>query len=482
MRKTMIFAAVAALISLASCQKEEAINNGTDRNASPVFTASISGATRTTIDMTEGKVAWEATDEITVTDASYASAVYTIESIDATTGKATFVIKTGETAIGDGPYTASYGTEPATAQTYSATAGKLYMTAPETSNNSFTFTVQCGLMKLNLTKTGESVKIITVTGTPTGGSETTYTLTCDPAQSIASAKDFFIALPDGSYKKIEITNASDIKCTLNSTNGVTVEANHIKPITFGESKIKFAPAIPDGALAGVFSVSATKKVHFSQGNLYYDGSKFNFEANQYGFYSSYQSTYVSHFYWSQSVNSAIAEEYDRIGRGSDVFFTNVDGFKVNVGGTEQTGWRTLSTNEWQYLFNTRENADTKYGFATVGNVTGIILLPDTFTDPMKNGGSGAFVPKSTTGWTANTYTTGGDWEAMESAGAVFLPAAGSRNGSSVYCVGDYGLYWSSTVLDGHYAYSVYFDSYDVFPDYRDGRSSGVSVRLITESK
>lgn len=241
MRKTMIFAAVAALISLASCQKEGPIESGGSKNASPVFTASIAGATKTTVNVTDGKIAWEADDEITVADASSQSAVYVVESIDATTGKATFVYKSGA-ILGAGPYTASYGTEPATAQTYSATAGKLYMTAPETSNNSFTFTVQCGLMKLNLTKTGESVKSITVTGTPTGGSETTYTLTCNPAQSIASAKDFYISLPQGAYTKIVITDSRGWVCTKTTkSTALEVLTNHIKPVTF--TSLSFTPEL-----------------------------------------------------------------------------------------------------------------------------------------------------------------------------------------------------------------------------------------------
>lgn len=250
MKKTMIFAAFAALISLASCQKEDNIINGTDNQTSPVFTASIAGATKTTVDLTDGKVAWEADDEITITDASSASALYEIESIDETTGKATFVIKEGESAIGAGPYTATYGTEPSTSQTYSATAGKLYMTAA-TEDNSFTFDVQCGLMKLNLTKTGESVKSIAVTSS----TDATYTLTCDPAQSIASAKDFCIALPAGSYTKIVITNATDDKGFLNSASGLAIEANHIKPVTLGASKINFttgtAPATNNGVATNV---------------------------------------------------------------------------------------------------------------------------------------------------------------------------------------------------------------------------------------
>ena len=91
MRKLLLFAVSVVLLALASCNKEEVIE--TNEKESPVFTASIAGATKTTVSLTDGKVAWEATDEITITDASSASAVYKIKSIDAETGKATFVIK-----------------------------------------------------------------------------------------------------------------------------------------------------------------------------------------------------------------------------------------------------------------------------------------------------------------------------------------------------------------------------------------------------
>ncbi len=250
MKKIMFFTAFAALLSLASCQEQITPASGTEDNIvstvkSSVFTATIKpGATKTTLDLSDGKLAWETTDEITVTDAARKSAVYSIQSIDETSGKATFEIKAGETALGDGPYTAAYGTEPATEQTYSATAGKLYMTASETSANSLTFTVQCGLMKLNLTKNGVSVKSIAVTGTTSGGNETTYTLICDPEVSISTSMDFCIALPAGNYSKIEIVNVRGEKCSLNSTNGVAVAANHIKPVTFDESKLVFEEDVP----------------------------------------------------------------------------------------------------------------------------------------------------------------------------------------------------------------------------------------------
>ena len=450
MKKTMIFAAFAALVSLASCQKEDNIINGTDNQTSPVFTASIAGATRTTVNLTDGKVAWEETDEITVTDASSASAVYEIESIDETTGKATFVIKDGETALGDGPYTATYGTAPATAQTYSATAGKLYMTAPETSNNSFEFTVQCGLMKLNLTKTGESVKSIAVTGTPTGGSETTYTLTCDPAESIATAKDFCIALPEGSYTKIEITNAEDITCTLNSAAGVAVVTNHIKPVTFGGSKLNFAPAAPE-PLAGVFSVSDTKKVQFSKGNLWADASNaLHFEANQYGCNSSYESSHLSFFSWSSTIAAAVT-----ITNSGDYLFCN-DSHKVSVDGSDAI-YYALSNDEWNYLYGHHEHKKV-----SVNGMNGFVIAPDGFT-----------------GTLSDSYD---DDAALAAENLIFIPLAGRYTTSKgVENFGTSGYYWVPQYESETRACCIQFLSSNDLDAYSGGSpSSGRSIRLVTD--
>lgn len=63
---------------------------------------------------------------------------------------------------------------------------------------------------------------------------------------------------------------------------------------------------------------------------------------------------------------------------------------------------------------------------------------------------------------------------------IFLPAAGYRNGTSIYSVGSYGYYWSSTVygIDSNYAYFLYF--------YSSGKSTGNynrrgrTVRPVTE--
>lgn len=484
MKKTMIFAAFAALLSLASCQKNEPtdvgpdINIGAENNASPVFTAIINPGTKTTVDVTDGKVSWAASDEITVTDAAKNSAVYVIESIDATTSKATFVIKEGENAPGDGPYSAVYGTPPTKDQVYSATAGRLYMTAPATLDNSFTFTVQCGLMKLNLTKTGESVKSIAVTGTPTGGSETTYTLTCNPAKSISSAKDFFIALPDGSYNKIEITNVSDSKCTLNSASGISVAANHIKPVTFDGSKLNFA-ALPLYALPGKFSVAEGKLVHFACGNLYAQ------RIDAFGV-SSWMWRIYNNQYDCNSLNAGESRtateddtEIDLFTWGYDATYspqpTGIDNpVSFTDWGRNIVGavWRTPARAEWQYLFSGRANASSLYkcGVTVSGKQNCLVIAPDYWdvtTCPLQDEYSDSSSPMT--------------WAEAQEAGLVCLPAAGDRYESFVLLVNSRGQYWSSSVNGRLSAFSVCFNSSIVWPEGITDCFHGASVRLISES-
>ena len=240
-------------------------------------------------------------------------------------------------------------------------------------------------------------------------------------------------------------------------------------------------ALPEGALSGEFSVSATKKVHFSQGNLWYDGSAFKFETNQYDFQSSWSTSHVSHFYWSKNASVAIAEAetYKEDGASDDdVFFTNAttetpkSDFTVN-GVTGK--YRTLSAEEWQYLFDIRTvNGGTEegksYQIATINSdattsVYGMILYPDNYT--------------SQTGATSYTST---EWTTMEENGCVFLPAAGGRhNSTKVFEVGDSGYYWSSTASGSDKAGYVGFWS-GWFSKNSNNREYAYSVRLVTDSK
>ena len=111
---------------------------------------------------------------------------------------------------------------------------------------------------------------------------------------------------------------------------------------------------------------------------------------------------------------------------------------TNVINGEPAGtWRTLSESEWTYLFFSRTDADKLFGFTTVGDITGLVVLPDGWTTPQ----GVTFTPSTEHGLeyykdgyykaynydfsTRNVYTFA-DWLKMEAAGAVFLPAAGYR--------------------------------------------------------
>jgi len=230
MKKTLLFAAVAALFAIASCQKDT--TPVLDQNGNLVFTATISRQnTKTEIDTTNGKVSWLIGDEITITDGAQVSVKYVSYYVD-TVGTAWFERKSGESLfLGDGPYTAVYGTAPATTQTFSTKAKDLPMSAAS-NDTKLTFTVSCGLLDLNLTA-GESITSIEVKGTPTGGSETTYTLNCPDTVSLASGVSFYFALPAGTYTSFLINGLNGAICKKEKTgSSIAITANHITPVSF----------------------------------------------------------------------------------------------------------------------------------------------------------------------------------------------------------------------------------------------------------
>lgn len=250
----------------------------------------------------------------------------------------------------------------------------------------------------------------------------------------------------------------------------------------------YSPLPPEGALTGKFSVSADKKVYFSKGNLRYtiSSSTWSFYDNQYdrggSMYEDGHNTEISLFTWGYNATQSInpnGSDTDNVSRTSGVLSQTEDwGSQMGDGET----WRTLTFDEWKYLLASRTNASSKIGYATVGGKVGFIILPDSFTDPYKNNGSGAFVPKASTGWTQNVYTAGENWDAMESAGAVFLPAAGTRNSAVVNAVDTYGAYWSSSLNSATNAYDFLFMSESIYYNYAEGRDNGFSVRLVADVK
>ena len=232
---------------------------------------------------------------------------------------------------------------------------------------------------------------------------------------------------------------------------------------------------------GMFSVSADKQVTFSKGNLQYTQSTdtWSFASTQWemigtdnvigGSVSSDQSGYyrygdaladkVDLFGWSTSATNfgvSTSEDYD------DYSGSFVDWGTNRIGNDAPNTWRTLTRDEWYYLRYTRTNADALCGVAQVNGVNGLILLPDNWTCPAGVTFKSGFHSNKGVDYYASYQTfTAEQWSKLESAGAVFLPAAGLRFLSNVYYVQSYGNYWSATEYYSdyaYYAYCLYFNS------------------------
>ena len=150
---------------------------------------------------------------------------------------------------------------------------------------------------------------------------------------------------------------------------------------------------------------------------------------------------------------------------------------ISNGGNQAGKWRTLTGGEWDYLINDRADAANLYGEGKVGSCTpGLIILPDDWVLPRDL----RFKPGMENGYETNVYTYS-QWARMEAAGAVFLPAAGTRYGTSVDDVGSYGNYLSSSYYNKSSASELYFYSGDVYPSVNSARYGGCSVRLVSDN-
>ncbi|MDO4949531.1 MAG: fimbrillin family protein [Bacteroidales bacterium] len=294
--------------------------------------------------------------------------------------------------------------------------------------------------------------------------------------------------PGDAYNKNLIWTSSNESVATVDTNGrVTTHsvgtADIIATTEVGGLTSSCKVTVEPAVLQGEFSVGKGKTVHFSRGNLRYtpDIKHWWFFDNQYD--NGHSSNQLSLFTWGYG-NWSI--DWKTTSCETSNNFTDW-GSQMGDGKT----WRTLTKAEWEYLLNTRTDAANKVGYATVCGMHGIILLPDHFDDPNSNTScfGGAFVPKSSTGWDQNVYTSGDSWNRMESAGAVFLPAAGYGDGdriSSLYLqgIGFTGEYWFSTPLWGvnETAYDLSFSKKDVYPGKHNNRNQACSVRLVTEYK
>ena len=251
----------------------------------------------------------------------------------------------------------------------------------------------------------------------------------------------------------------------------------------------------EGALNGFFSINAQgDKIQFSQGNLQYQASTqtWRFAEKQYDMIgdananiSASYSGWIDLLGWGTGNNPTCSTKQN----AHYQIFTDWGTNAIINGGNKANQWRTLTKDEWYYLFYGRANAESLFAFATVEGVHGVIILPDIWTTPVNltfNASTakgmnwfddGYYDDNAVKHFSDNVYISS-EWSKMEAAGAVFLPTAGYRDGMDVDYVGSFGNYWSSTSCGENYAYGIGFSYYYLFLQVDYYRYDGQSVRIV----
>ena len=355
----------------------------------------------------------------------------------------------------------------------------------------------------------------------------------------SATNQFYVALPPISGKEVTFKAYAGNNVYKFTKSGVTFAANKFYQSTLSLTNLGADDSSPNSSnhLNGLFSVSATKEVYFSPANLEFQTQSkgtWTTQRNDWVFMRGASREDYGHQYDVVEQNGLVAVDYkeqSRVGlfgwgtsyfdHGANVirpWYTSTEnsdyyaygdasknlfdgtgeadwGYnKIYGGGNKENIWRTLTSGEWIYLINkngdynkrlVRVNGEYKVpcGLGKIGEVNGLILLPDNWDGTVD---ADFEHYKSGATFNDNSYTTA-EWQTMEAAGVVFLPAAGTRKYSPstsantvVEHVNKTGYYWTSSVsseMDYRFVQYVSFEEGNIYFG-RTDRDNGSSVRLV----
>ena len=500
-------------IGAVSCQKENNVAVQEDPAAGVTTGNSIKvrlenrqdeAQTKLTIDSSTGASSWSAGDQIAFCVTNGSTTSYQTETVNTATSEIPYNVPSGYDRANYAIYPAASKGSDYTSPTIvypssydlSGKTAESYSPMPMVAVNGsglLDFYHVGGLLRLKLTEVDEATSKVTVTfddvtnicGTYTvanaGTSDATLSLSSGAGNvitftgvSVASGTAWVnIPLPAGaSVGTVTVKTINSSNAELQSMEGI-ISWSGVGRKSARQYLISPGPPPPPAYLPGEFSVSSTKKVQFARGNLQavidggptntynYTASEWKFAENQYDYIgnaagnTSFEvGTTVDLFCWVATSVWYNSHGLCVIG-ALDTWIGQYFGFATNdslsdwgtiteIIETYGEGWHTLSKDEWTYLLSSgRTNAANKRATATVCSVPGLLILPDDWTLP-----DGCSFTVTISDYTTNVYDETA-WDKMEAAGAVFLPAAGSRTGTSVNNAGATGLYWSSSPYPGN---------------------------------
>ncbi len=526
--KKMIFTLAALLIasvSFVSCSSDDEIEKEIPAAKTYKLTinASKGGDTRGTLTESGSIIyaEWEKGDEVSV----YNSSSVLIGTLKANgAGNATELSGELTTApsIGDvltleyksPSYAAQDGTLAGIAANCdyaTTTTTVLYISGNEISAEDAMFTNQQAIVKFTLKKKANDANLVVPAATTLTVNDGTNDIVVTPT---SSTNVLYVAIPAVASGAISLTTTiSDVKY-IYQKSGVTINNGICYPIT-----VKMRP---EGTINSLFTINSTgDKVFFSKGNLQYIGSAatpyWKFADNQYdalgattGQNSSKTNVDRDLFGWGTSGYDGKYPYYTTTDNSyyasGSIAGTNYDWGVYNAisNGSNHAGlWRTMTTSEWQWVigpssttpipgYNCR-NSSTVNGVANArfakaylfGTTHGLILFPDSYSHP--TGISTELIginDKSGISWSSNQFTAE-EWAKMEAAGAVFLPAAGTRIAGIFSSDPNTALgYWTSTPSNDAQNAQAQFNqiTYSWFDiPSNTNKHIGCSVRLVTDA-
>lgn len=295
-----------------------------------------------------------------------------------------------------------------------------------------------------------------------------------------------------------------------SAGGTTSHSEVIEQAQYDNETVTlvFPIEAPVGAIDGLFTINDEGgKVFFSMGNLQYDMNLgvWSFMEHQYDMVEvlgqdvgqNYATqNIVSLFGWSTSGYNHGAQCYQPWSTSSTYYNYHAYGnhnFNLDDqtgqadwgynaianGGNSENIWRTLTTEEWNYLFELRDTpSGIRFAKARIGEVNGVIVLPDDW--------SGSYFslnfPNVSNVYYENNSISMEQWEVIEQHGAVFLPTAGYRLGTEILNEGSSGHYWSSSHYNEDRANCVSIFDSGLYPQAIDFIFNGFSVRLVQDAR
>lgn len=245
----------------------------------------------------------------------------------------------------------------------------------------------------------------------------------------------------------------------------------------------------------LFSISDSVKGYFLKGNLQYDidNHKYLLAENQWTILNK-ATSYTNRQY-------AIDNSKQLLTKGKIDLFGWGTGQKPNSATQDSYGYtafndwgtaaatdigvqsRTLTADEWQYLYNSHCKTLVTLSTNDGKTVHGLLIFPDN----INLSDARSFLRSSSSARNINDDRTYINWNVniideknLLKSKALFLPACGYRYGSDADAYNSFGYYWSATNCSDTTACSINFFNHIVLPQYGSLKNGGRAVRLFVE--